>query len=540
MCNNHKKTVSRRNFLNILGATSTLPLMQGPAQILIESILMGISQKASALDSTVTPRRYLSITFEGGPPRWVFDHFLTPYDTTVFQANTQVGTKYGGGSTATSSDYATILRKGINVPHMWQFEVPKVGGGTRPMDTLLDNMISIRGVDVGNPDHAAALALQFLPLGATKSISALAADQSDMPIAAVSSGLSQYKFLSTKQKSAVTIATSGNMISTLLTPFTRKDLGAFSIKRQQMSAAIDASVGILNTYANTLHPASGINSKAMSDAKDLLSAGFGDLTTTWTNLRDKYIALITAALDTTKTYAGINDRLIAPDGSVRFIYNTKAIVTMPDIRAMITKSTAITGMAYHFAMAEYILLNNLSSSVSISPSKMTNLTVDGSNHGMDFDEHDMGAMITLQNNFYFNLAYSSCLLELIDRLKAKGIFQDTIISTGGEFSRSARNDGSGSDHGYSGGNTTFYSGAFNGPLVIGNIYKSKSLSTLGDTGTWGYGAPVAELGKTIDLGNLASTTAFLLRTPSPITASSSLLKTSGTSIVSTIEKAKQV
>jgi len=59
------------------------------------------------------------------------DHFLTPYNAENFQTNLQVATRYDGAGQATSGIYETVLRNGINVPYMWQFNVPKASGGTK-------------------------------------------------------------------------------------------------------------------------------------------------------------------------------------------------------------------------------------------------------------------------------------------------------------------------------------------------------------------------------------------------------------------------
>jgi hypothetical protein len=138
-------------------------------------------------------------------------------------------------------------------------------------------------------------------------------------------------------------------------------------------------------------------------------------------------------------------------------------------------------------------------------------------------------------------AYASCLLELIDRLKAENIWNDTVIDTAGEFNRAAKGIGTGSDHGWQGASAAIYSGAITGPIVLGNI-KKETGATSAYPGTWGYGAPVTGLPSgQLTLGHVAATLAFLLRTQSPITAYSKIIGTDGTGkIVPTIELAKQI
>jgi len=113
-----------------------------------------------------------------------------------------------------------------------------------------------------------------------------------------------------------------------------------------------------------------------------------------------------------------------------------------------------------------------------------------------------------------------------------------VIVTGGEFGRTPLNTGIGSDHGYLGSSSAIYSGVINGPIVLGNIYQNSTQPNY--SGSWGHAAPVAELGESLNLGHWASTIAFLLKTPSPVTAAGSVLAMKGTDLMPVIEKARQV
>jgi hypothetical protein len=537
MGNDHS-SFSRRNFLSLLGKATALPLMQSPVQILIESIVMGATQRAYAEAQGLSPRRLLHILHEGAPPRWGYDLFLTPY-ATDFKANKTVGTRFSADGKSVL--YSTVARKGLNVPHMWQFNVPKVGGGTRPMDDLLSNMLCLRGINVANPAHGGAQAAQSVPNGATQSISALAGDPSTSPIPAVSAGLSEFRYLSKSAKSAVSIASSGNMLSTLLNPFIRKDLGGFTIKRESLASALDASIKALNISAESQHPQANVLTSSLNSAKELLSEGFGNLDQTWSDLLNKYLLLIQQSVSPTNQYVGINDKEILSDGSPIYTMNTMPIDAGTDLRTMITNKTACDLVAQHFAMAEYVLTNNLSYSVSIGTAGLTNLLINAdAKFKQKYDEHQTGAMASLISNAYLNVAYSACLLELIDQLKAHGMFEETVIVSGSEFGRSPHGDGFGSGHGYSGGCSVIYSGALQAsPMVLGNIYTDR-IQDVDDAGTWGFGAPVAELGKALSLGNWASTIAGLLRVPSPNSASTPVIVETQGVFKPTIELAKQI
>ena len=535
----NKQKPSRRDFLKLMGQGAALPLMQTPLQILIQSILAGAVQSAAAEAAGVRPRKLLHILFAGAPSRWMHDHFLTPYEKN-YMPSLQVGTSFtNDGSKVTGLGYSTILRKGINVPHMWQFQVPDSSGGMRPMDDLLNNMLHIRGINIGNPDHAASQALQFLPLGADQSLSALSADKSSAPIPAINAGVNSYRFRSTAAKSACTVSNYGNMLKNLLEPFNRKTYTGFANQRLQMDSVMDNCLKALNASAQALHPDADVIAGSMNAARDLLSKGFANLDADWNALLLKYKNLMSAAINPSRVLVGINDFPIPSNGTSKYQANGIVINNGLDIRKIITTNSRPVRMAEHFAMAEYILINNLSDSITIGPGRMEELLINSILEVVDFDEHGTSGMVALLINTNYNMAFSACLLELIDRLKEAGIFSETVIVSGGEFSRSTKTDGSGSDHGYLGGSSSIYSGALTGPMVLGNILIDDP-SDHRYRGTWGQSAPVSELGKTIDLGHWSSTIAQLLRVPSPITASKSLLMEKDSSFVPIIEKARQV
>lgn len=519
MGSDHNSKFTRRDFLNLLGASTSLPLLGSPVQILIESIVLGASQKAIAADLGITPRKYLHILQETAPPRWTFDLFLTPY-TTNYVSNTQVGTRYSADGK--SVIYQTVSRKGLNVPWLWQFSVPKASGGVRPMDDLLKNMLQIRGINVAIPSHTAAQFAQFKPLGATQTMSALSADHSKAPLAAVNAGVGNYKFVSTTGKSAISIPSSGNLLETLLAPFIRKDLGTFATKRKLLDSSLDASIAALNVSEQALNSKSELLFNANKSARELLSQGFGNLGAVWSTLQAKYRGLIARSLSTDQNLVGLNDIPILSDGSLKFSLDGEPANLGLDIRTLISTNTNCNRMADQFAMAEYILLNNLSDSISLSPMGLSDVSFNGQKSRFIFDEHTCGTFISLMGNSYLNIAYSACLLEIIDQLRAKDMFKDTVIVTGAEFGRTPDSNGDGSNHGFSGGCSAIYSGALPvDPTVIGNIYLNKKQDQR-DSGTWGYAAPTIGT-QPFNMGNWASSIATLLRVPSPTLAASSLL-----------------
>ncbi len=151
---------------------------------------------------------------------------------------------------------------------------------------------------------------------------------------------------------------------------------------------------------------------------------------------------------------------------------------------------------------------------------------------MGHDEHAVGAGFSLLVNSLRSRAFAACLLEFKDEMSKPGVdlWKKIFVDYGGEFNRNPRNDGSGSDHAFTGKSVSLYSGAIaNGPIVLGNLAKG---STTGEhMGTWGAGAPVSQLGQTMGLNHMAATIAHLLDVKSPVTSAASVVNLSSEGII---------
>jgi hypothetical protein len=531
-----KNKCSRRDALQIMGISAGGFVARSPLITLATNLLAGLSQDAMAQATGIKPRRHLLVFLEGAPPRWTLDLFLTPYSSSGFVRNKMVGTRYvASGGKYVDTEYATVNINGINVPWLWQFNCPKAGGGTRPMAELMNNMLALRGINIGDFQHESAQVKLFNPLGATTSLTALAAENSDAPIAALDVDAIRYVFRSNSGITPVLLRTNGNMIANLMDPFVSKTGAAFNSKRNLMSSSVNAALQAMGTFAAGRHPAAQSIFKSQSAADQLLRGAVGDLTASWNSLYGKYQDLMKRAISpSTDPIPGVTD-LPVGDGSnsnrYRLYGTTKA---SGDLRDIWTSSTYAKWLAEHFAVAEYVLINNLSSSVTIAPTAFWNAKLNGGYYDLYFDEHETGDMLSLISCSLYNRAFAACMLELIDRLKAAGQWNETVIDVRGEFGRYGRTDSTGSDHAEDAGSGSFYSGVIPGPMLLGNVQNNS-----GNIGCYGSGASVTGFGK-LDLGHMASSIATLLRAPSPVTASPSLITESGGKIVSLIEKSKQV
>ena len=516
--------------------------LNNPMTIFFDHLMNGFVNRAMAETTGINPRRYIYIQQPGAPPRWTFDLFLTPYEKKNFVSNPMVATKYiASGGRYTDSTYSTFNYKGINLPHMWQFSVPKAGGTMRPMTDLIDSLFAIQGINTGNAGHPGSQTLHMKPSGAIRTITALPSDYSSNPMSAINLSTSSYQFNSLNGKSSVTVSSAGrNMLETLLNPFIGKAPSNFLQKFSRLESSINTSIEALDQLATQQHPLAKALNDDRSGAENLIRTGFPGLGDTWNQLLGKYQDLIRRAIDPAQRLEGINELPIGITGTRNKEYDladNANTVTTADLRNLIVDSTVINLMAEHFAVAEYVILNDLSRSVSLFIGNFINLSSDGNTkpNGV-FDEHNTGRMVSLYLNSMFNRAFAACLLEFIDQLKSADIFSETVIDVAAEFNRSPRKNGTGSDHGWQGASTVLYSGAYSGPLIIGNLRADP-----GGTyqGTWGYGAAIPELNNhQLKPSHMAATIASLLRTPSPVTSATSLVQLQGSQLRSLIGKTK--
>ena len=499
-----------------------------PVDFLMRNMVNGLIQQASAKESGFSPRRLLFIFHPGGPCRWHFDLFLKPYSTTNFEPNFHMINKFVDvGGRYTDGEYKTTLIKGINAPYLWQFDIPQAGGGVRPTADLLDNMLAIQGIDVGSSGHDVAVRNNFNPFDADQSLMALSADASKAPMPAVFvGGHPSFIFKSTSKNTCVNAGIAkhnrSNMIKTIMDPFMRKSSSTFLQGRSDLERSIASATESLDLFAASENPGASAIAKSGKNARELLKHTFGDLEMVWNDLVAKYKDLIDRSV--LVTLPGINDKPIGTTGSRNATY--KGLPDVPDVRTVFSSYTEWF-FAKYFAMAEFLLINNLTSSLTIEPG-----TLIFSGQDLYQDAHNQGRMLEVPGFTFYHRAYAACTLELIDQLKAKNMFNDTVVVNMSDFNRAPRKDGSGSDHARYSGSYTIWSGAVKGPEVVGNITTRPAAS--GAPGTWGNGDG------TYNIGHWAATLAKMLRVPSPVTAASSLIDEKQGKFVSLIEKTKIV
>lgn len=529
---------TRRDLLKEIGLLIAAQPASVPIEFVVRNLWPGMMNKAMAQDLGLKVKQFIYVQQYGAPPRWMTDLMLVPYSSSGFIDSPAVGTKYvASGGRYTGIEYETWSYKGLNVPYMWQFPVAAASGGVRPLSSLLDQFTQIRGVTTENAGHLESAALHFLPLGSSRSLFALSGDLNPHPFPVVNAG-TNFKHLSQSNKSAVHVNKSAsNYLSFLLSPFARAAPSTFAGRRAQLDGVINQALREMDKEAVKKNPSAEPVIESRVGALRLLERGVANINESWTALVTKYTDLIKRSINPANPIPGISDLPIGGTSGRAGTYaiGSGVITSEPDLRSLIQSSTAPLDMAECFALTEYAIKEQLTSSILIGPGSFDALNVP---QPIRFDEHFTGAMPSLYLNVMYYRALGSCLLELIDQIKATGQWNNTIIEVAGEFNRSAKRDGSGSDHAFNGASLSLFSGAFSQPLVVGDIIPSVSSNAY--RGTWGEGADIDKFNRKLKLSDVSATIASLLGAPRPNMNASLILTNAGGNVASNIGLARIV
>lgn len=538
---------SRRELIfKALSLTGTQAMLSNPVSHLLTTILTGMATSAQAQALGAKPRKFLFLPFMGGPPRWTFTPF-SPHsdDLSKFIPNPGINTRF---TNATTMEYKTVKIGGIEWPWLWQFNVAKGGGGTRPMADLMKNMMIIRGIQAASA-HGPAQVQRYYPLNIPYSFGSQVSDRSQAAIPAINYQANPYEHRSAAGKSFVSLPESGNLLTQLLDGLSMAPRSFHSLSKGSMKDLLK-SVS-LEMESQALGQSTGFlaSSQSLKSAEEVIDRGFGDLGATWNGLANKYLDICTRTVN--QTFPGINDQPIGSPVSSRdqrYQWAEKGVYLQnADLRTLITPTTRPRRMAESFALAEYVLLNGLSDNITLGIDTLINVNQQLASRtytfGGYFDEHETGAFPSLIFNTFFNLCLGGCMLELIDRLKAANLFNEVLIDASGEMGRNPRGPtsaslvdryGSGSDHGGEALDVAMWSGVLNSnPQIVGNVlreppssYRYTGLDGTVYPGSWGFGASNPGFG-ILTLGHLSATQAQILRVPNPVRSASSLVAETG-------------
>lgn len=517
-----------------------------PVEIFLENLIQGILAKAMANESTKFSKKYVLIQEFAAPPRWSYDLFLNPYEPdSVVMPNGSVKTEYGGGSRYTNAIYKTHPVKGINAPVIWTQNVGTGTSGSRPFSDLMDNMIVLQGMDALNPGHNPAAELMNRPL-TNESIDGVLADQSNLPFSSLQFRPVDLNFKSKKGLSSKVYSSLTNVENLIAEAFEVD----YSNLEKRYHNEINYAVKKLNRrIAHHKMGGKGLE-YSLDSAESLIASEISKIKTEVPSLEAKYQAVIDQTVALAANLPGISDKPIGKTGNrdgdldYRLIRGDR-IVNEADMRTIISTITH-PNMAKSYALLEYVLVNNLSSNVSIRSTEIV-ARIAGGNRAIAFDQHRTGVMNSVLFNTMYYRSTGALNLELIDALKKTpynngNMFDHTVIRQGGEFGRHPRDDGSGTDHSPWSNNCTIFSGMIDGPHILGDIHKNGSDRGY-RVGSYGVGAKL-KYGLHATTGHVVSSLATMLDVDSPSPNNPSLLQkdSSGKIVANTayIDKTKVV
>lgn len=515
---------SRRQFLENSGRAALM-------MTAFDTIFGSLMQSQVARAATAGPfKKFIHINMYNAPPRWMFDLILNPTgEADRFIANKQVSNFYKAESATapyTTTGYRTVVwgDTGIHVPHLWSHKVALSGGREVKAGNLFNNVLSVRGIDVLNAGHAGANELHQAGVVGAPTISSVTADRATANPANSVENIVKAMFLDPQQPS---IFKSTNNLSAFAAALTasvdakknnlvklfgsmqplNNTLGADnSGNRAALSAEINAAMKAMDPASAYYYANLNRNNQAATKIlTDQTITAFDSLAADWTPLFNKYMDNIarTLAID----YAGIDDRRIGevvtgaalrPYQLTEGKFAQNKVSGKVDLRSILA-NVDYSRLAAQFATIEFLIRYDICPSISVIPTVFTDISADfhdGTDFtgNMTFDQHNYGVMPGVFINTKYFLALSSCLLEMVDVLKAQHKFDDTLIYMNGEFNRSALTDGSGSDHGADATSVSLISGRIPQFKVVGNIYRDAAgVETNYGTkykGTWGHGAPI--------------------------------------------------
>lgn len=530
----HKnKKINRRLFLTgglTLGASVLVP---APIEKLMNVMADGFIQKARAdALGLLGSRNYVNLLLAGAPLRYGFDHWMrTNSSDPTMVSNPMVATALtSSNGRVTGTEYKTFDYKGVLVPHMFSHNVYS-SKGERPLTDLLDNMMVIRGYGTGMDGHPTNATVQMAPLGGASSIAGLAADFSNKNFQAIQwPDRGAYGNFNSATGKAMNKLNGDKPVVNLLegfAPVAADRVKASELLKRQQSALELAQVR-LQRYIKSDAPGSKILASNMGNASALLKKGVGNIDGYWSEAAARYKTLIEKSMRMSGL-PGLSDTAIISD-TKSSIWNMHVgegnigLSHIGDLRDVIGTRTMANNMAESFALTEYVLKQGLATSIELLIDSIgtVQLNTDGSglkNYSLINDMHSSGAVGALVMTTTFYRGVAAAILELADQLRATKIYNgndlwsETVFQITSEFSRSARTDGSGSDHGFNQMVTSVFSGIITSPLVVGNIKQENHDPS--NIGTQGIAVPIDNYNQTgpPTPAMAASAVAGLLRVP---------------------------
>lgn len=493
--------ISRRKFLaDSMKALSLAGLSHAMSNAVIQSIAQ--SAFASSASHLASTKKYIYLSFDLAPPRWLFDIPFTPNGSSDYYPTNNIVGNY------IAKDGNTISLK--NSP--WQdpgskLYLPPVWGSNPLTSTgefthLRNNLFFMRGVDMEIDNHNLTRLRNQAPTIGGLSVAGMFAPRTSSPLPALVSGSIADSFKSDAIVSPITVAHTGvaatnNSIVTAMNYVSGAQPLTDNLMKQQLR------------YFDSYAKSNGFANYGVSEAKEKADAmileGVQKFTGLWASTYNKYTGLVSQAIQSSKNRDKfVTSQTIAnpsttakPDN--RMAYTRSGAIPLPaditSLQSSLRADSTVPQLAAIFACLEIMIVNNITSICifSLPGSVMNNVqsSKSGAVFSMTCDQHNIGTLLSTYVTSHYYRALIICMDELARVFSAQGIWQDTLIQFGSEFGRYPKEDQSGSDHQTTAGSALLVSGSFNETRVVGNLTTT---TTAGYSGFTGRGTGIKNLG----------------------------------------------
>ena len=502
---------SRRNFLSsVAKVAGALGISTSGFDLIAGNVLKKTFGQAMAAGEVGSEYIYVHFSFSGGPPRWYMDLPLNPENKAdQFIAggfgNTLVWKSGKVDSVHTGIPYKNKAGKTTHIPPVWGMSLPSTN-----IQDLLPNTLFIRGMDMEIDNHPISNQRQVAPIIGGLSVTGLVADASKKPIPGLTgSSPSSTVFKSAKGLASVSNPGGATPLATLLKPFAPFAAGT-AVQAKEWATLRNNALARFDQYAAKNGLPETTLRLAYDDATKMIENNVYELNTQYAATVAKYKDLMDRALSLAEVKRLFPNPIVGED-TPHFSIDTDVRAKDADLRNAFEAGARISNGAEDFAMAEILLKNDLTSSLTLgigNGAGLVNLKVNGATFNMTNDQHRIGKVpSTLFTTMQYR-AFLTMVTELAKVLKDENKWDKTVFHIAGEWNRSPRADGSGADHGVRGSCTTLMSGMIKDFNLIGNVSRQSGADRW--PGTWGVAANYGPE-RPIQVNDVAATLASLMR-----------------------------
>jgi len=508
---------------------------------------------------------YVQLNLYGGPVRWAFDNFLKPTENHEY-----IHTRMVGGSFKDSDgdvELRWVKKHGYLVPDFWDL---KSKSGLEHSN-LLENMITIRGVDINVSGHPHGIIKTVRPDSTKPSIQGVISDNSKSPLPSIifGSNPATRSYHSLKRGGLGVSLDEQNLLEKILSPFVLAE-------EQSLFGPKNKKEKIMNSVLENLRDVQGKEDKYIKElygSLDLFIDNLEPFLEEYADYLAKYEKLVK---DNIRNFDGLSleklklktldeknlDQFKEEKEWGRYKIDYQTYLRGDNLQEFL--STADLGFVPHqFACSEFLLKRGLTNSLMLStPNEMGSFLYNCNNQNnvlqrtftdgkivkakdksitIQMDSHNTGTILQTIASFMFYRGLVPCLDQFKNELKSipagngKTLFDKTLIHLSSEFERIPTEFEAGTEHNHRSHTSSFISGSIEKFEICGNIRTGNEI--YGTIGTAGH---VEQLGRNASPVDIYQSICSIMKIQSPLPRAEALLDWKDGKIVSKLKELKNV